>query len=73
VILLVAGLQVLLFGFLGSQIVQVRRELYRTQKNMKTIARSLESRRDSHAEESPARRLETHSILNGTPEQSGVV
>jgi len=35
VILLVAGLQVLLFGFLGSQIVQVRRELYRTQKTVK--------------------------------------
>ncbi len=35
VILLVAGLQVLLFGFLGSQIVQIRRELFRTQKTVK--------------------------------------
>jgi glycosyltransferase involved in cell wall biosynthesis len=35
VILLVAGLQVILFGFLGSQIVQVRRELFRLQKNVK--------------------------------------
>jgi glycosyltransferase involved in cell wall biosynthesis len=35
VILLVAGLQVLLFGFLGSQIVQVRRELFRVQKNIR--------------------------------------
>ncbi len=42
VILLVAGLQVLLFGFLGSQIVQVRRELYRTQKTIKLIARTME-------------------------------
>ncbi len=73
VILLVAGLQILLFGFLGSQIVQVRRELYRTQKTMKTIARSLESRRDSQTDESPARRLEAHPILNETPERSGVV
>jgi len=50
VILLVAGLQVLLFGFLGSQIVQVRRELYRTQKSMKLIARSLEAHRDQESD-----------------------
>jgi len=37
VILLVAGLQVILFGFLGSQIVQVRRELYRTQRTIKGL------------------------------------
>lgn len=43
VILLIAGLQVLLFGFLGSQIVQVRRELYRTQKTMKMLVRSVDS------------------------------
>lgn len=36
VILLVAGLQILLFGFLGSQIVQVRRELFRMQKHLKS-------------------------------------
>lgn len=41
VILLVAGLQVLLFGFLGSQVVQVRRELYRTQRTIKSLAHSL--------------------------------
>jgi dolichol-phosphate mannosyltransferase len=42
VILLVAGLQILLFGFLGSQIVQVRRELYRTQKTVKALTRSID-------------------------------
>ncbi|GAB4325240.1 MAG: glycosyltransferase [Candidatus Zixiibacteriota bacterium] len=41
VILLVAGLQVLLFGFLGSQVVQVRRELYRTQRTIKSLAHTL--------------------------------
>jgi glycosyltransferase involved in cell wall biosynthesis len=41
VILLVAGLQVLLFGFLGSQIVQVRRELFRTQKTVKLAMNKL--------------------------------
>ncbi len=40
-ILLVGGLQVLLFGFLGSQIVQVRREVYRTQKNMRMLTQTL--------------------------------
>ena len=43
VILLVAGLQILLFGFLGSQIVQVRRGLYRTQKTLKLMARQFTS------------------------------
>jgi glycosyltransferase involved in cell wall biosynthesis len=40
VILLVAGLQILLFGFLGSQIVQIRRELFRTQKAIKLSMRA---------------------------------
>jgi glycosyltransferase involved in cell wall biosynthesis len=43
VILLVAGLQIILFGFLGSQIVQVRRELYRTQKTIKTLVNSVDA------------------------------
>lgn len=42
-ILLIAGLQILLFGFLGAQIVQVRRELYRTQKTLKMVVRSVDS------------------------------
>jgi glycosyltransferase involved in cell wall biosynthesis len=42
VILLVAGLQVLLFGFLGSQIVQVRREVFRMQKSVKVLSNSLD-------------------------------
>lgn len=41
VILLVAGLQIILFGFLGSQIVQVRRELYRTQKTIRQFGQSM--------------------------------
>lgn len=54
VILLVAGLQVLLFGFLGSQVVQVRRELYRTQRTIKSLAQWItDERKPSHGEESP--------------------
>lgn len=41
VILMVAGLQVVLFGFLGSQIVQVRRELFRTQKTVKSAMNAI--------------------------------
>jgi hypothetical protein len=46
VILMVAGLQVVLFGFLGSQIVQIRRELFRTQKTVKLAMNEI-VRRDS--------------------------
>lgn len=41
VILMVAGLQVVLFGFLGSQIVQIRRELFRTQKTVKVAMNAI--------------------------------
>jgi glycosyltransferase involved in cell wall biosynthesis len=54
VILLVAGLQILLFGFLGSQIVQVRRELYRTQKTVKSLTRSVDNLRDHAAADASA-------------------
>jgi glycosyltransferase involved in cell wall biosynthesis len=57
VILLVAGLQVLLFGFLGSQIVQIRRELFRTQKTVKLAVNKLSDR--STAARPPSRHGES--------------
>ncbi len=64
VILLVAGLQVLLFGFLGSQVVQVRRELYRTQRTIKSLAQSLIDERESSRDEQPTTqtRHDTQSV-----------
>jgi glycosyltransferase involved in cell wall biosynthesis len=59
VILLVAGLQVLLFGFLGSQIVQIRRELFRTQKTVKVAMNAMISsndHRDPDSDESRPRK-----------------
>lgn len=72
VILLVAGLQVLLFGFLGSQIVQVRRELYRTQKTIKLIARTLEHRPAEQTPAEPAIRTRTRKTRN-TPSTETVI
>ncbi len=37
VLLIVAGIQVLLFGFLGTQIVHLRKELYKIQRENKTL------------------------------------
>lgn len=50
VILMVAGLQVVLFGFLGSQIVQIRRELFRTQKTVKLAMNEIVQREDSRSQ-----------------------
>lgn len=41
VILSLTGLQVLLFGFLGTQIVHLRREIYRLQRTTRVMAQSL--------------------------------
>jgi glycosyltransferase involved in cell wall biosynthesis len=54
VILLVAGLQVLLFGFLGSQIVQIRRELFRTQKTIRAATLQMRPTDQPVPEETPA-------------------
>jgi predicted PurR-regulated permease PerM len=66
VILLVAGLQIILFGFLGSQIVQVRRELYRTQKAIKLqgMHRAPDAAHDSPAPHAahPRQSTEPHSV-----------
>lgn len=69
VILMVAGLQVVLFGFLGSQIVQIRRELFRTQKTVKVAMNAVLNR------EIPLRRAATTPIVDEVtePEQETVV
>ena len=43
VILLVAGLQISLFGFLGTQLARIHRELFRIQRENKQLARRLDS------------------------------
>jgi hypothetical protein len=43
VILLLTGLQILLFGFLGTQLVYLRKELYKIQRENKTLQMRLES------------------------------
>lgn len=61
VILMVAGLQVLLFGFLGSQIVQIRRELFRTQKTVKLAMNNMSRTGDRRpVATAPRRTLPAH-------------
>jgi len=42
VLLLVSGLQVILFGFLGTQMVGLRKEIYRIQNNQHKIEDKIE-------------------------------
>jgi dolichol-phosphate mannosyltransferase len=55
VLLLVSGFQVILFGFLGTQMVGLRKELYKIQKNQhktqEELSRLTLKRSDNHAKE----------------------
>jgi uncharacterized protein HemX len=54
VILLVSGLQISLFGFLGTQLVRIHRELFRIQRENKQLSRRL-SRTERQAEKKIAK------------------
>jgi dolichol-phosphate mannosyltransferase len=41
VLLVVAGIQVLLFGFLGTQLVQLRKEIYKVQRENKNLEQTI--------------------------------
>lgn len=41
VLLIVAGIQVLLFGFLGTQLVQLRKEIYKVQRENKNLEHTI--------------------------------
>ena len=55
VILLISGLQVSLFGFLGTQLVRIHRELFRIQRENKQLSQQLALRcpRDAPPETPP--------------------
>lgn len=44
ILLLVAGLQIILFGFLGTQMVALRKEIYKIQRNQHSLEDMLENR-----------------------------
>ena len=69
VILMVAGLQIVLFGFLGSQIVQVRRELFRTQKTVKVALNSI--RQSEQMVQTPTTRYTSETVTARTHEVVG--
>ncbi len=64
VILLISGLQISLFGFLGTQLVRIHRELFRIQRENKQLAHKLDtweshpSRVNQHSSEPTAIGLE---------------
>jgi dolichol-phosphate mannosyltransferase len=41
VLLVIAGIQVLLFGFLGTQLVNLRKEIYKVQRENKTLEKNI--------------------------------
>ncbi len=43
VLLIVAGIQVLLFGFLGTQLVRLRKEIYKVQRENKGMEKEMEN------------------------------
>lgn len=45
VLLIVAGIQVLLFGFLGTQLVHLRKEIYKVQRENKNLEKKLDASR----------------------------
>jgi dolichol-phosphate mannosyltransferase len=53
VIVLVAGMQVLLFGFIGSLLVILRREIFRVQRRQGEILQRLDHFESVHQEETP--------------------
>jgi len=63
VILLVAGLQISLFGFLGTQLVRIHRELFRIQRENKQLALRIAQKADFSAKEltTPLSRHQTTS------------
>lgn len=50
-LLLLAGAQLLSFGFIGTQIVLLRKELYKVQRSQREIHRKLETRSHEHRAE----------------------
>ncbi|MFH1335268.1 MAG: hypothetical protein ABII96_02030, partial [Candidatus Zixiibacteriota bacterium] len=43
VLLIIAGIQILLFGFLGTQLVRLRKEIYKVQRENKNLEKEIGS------------------------------
>ncbi len=61
VLLVISGIQVLLFGFLGTQLVHLRKEIYKTQRENK----SLEDKIIDLSSKIEKKRKRTKSLLSG--------
>jgi glycosyltransferase involved in cell wall biosynthesis len=75
VLLIVAGIQVLLFGFLGTQLVQLRKEIYKVQRENKNLEQSIkdllpEVGRKKAADTEPTRPQEEKVSLSPTTDNT---
>jgi hypothetical protein len=52
-LLIIAGIQVLLFGFLGTQLVGLRKEIYKVQRENKSLERKVDALHLAQAEKTP--------------------
>ena len=53
VLLVVAGIQVLLFGFLGTQLVHLRKEIYKVQRENKNLEKNIDTLRPADGRTTP--------------------
>ncbi|UCB51871.1 MAG: glycosyltransferase [Candidatus Zixiibacteriota bacterium] len=53
VLLVVAGIQVLLFGFLGTQLVHLRKEIYKVQRENKNLEKKIDTLRPAAGRTTP--------------------
>nr|MBN2278406.1 glycosyltransferase [candidate division Zixibacteria bacterium] len=72
VLLLVSGLQVILFGFLGTQMVGLRKEIYKIQRNQNRLDEHLNSIADQSRSFDDIPEWESANLRdnNGTPEKT---
>ena len=63
VLLLVSGLQVILFGFLGTQLVGLRKEIYKIQRNQHTLEDRLEGTVNADKSNTAADRYELSEMI----------
>jgi len=66
VLLIIAGIQVLLFGFLGTQLVHLRKEIYKIQRENK----SLEEKMNNFSEKIKVKKKEPEYLPSGRSRES---
>jgi dolichol-phosphate mannosyltransferase len=74
-LLVIAGIQILLFGFLGTQLVNLRKEIYKVQRENKTLEKNIAglTRHTEQTKSNNGRKIDSrrNGVLTGTrPDRS---